>query len=95
MSVQRLLKFEEALELLNSLDSDDSDIEIAVIPDISELTDEERDDNEVNASEIIIKDAPGSLKIRSGDSFQPELLTNSSVWTTKSRKKLKDICHYG
>ncbi|GFV65612.1 hypothetical protein TNCV_2713401 [Trichonephila clavipes] len=76
-----------------TLDSDESDIEIpvlpaiiAVIPDTSELTDEERDDNEVNASETVIKDIPRSLEVRSGESFQPESLTSSSVSTTKSRK---------
>ncbi|GFS60882.1 hypothetical protein TNCV_2002351 [Trichonephila clavipes] len=39
MSVQRFLKLVEALELLNSLDSDESDVVIAVFPlDASELT---------------------------------------------------------
>ncbi|GFW69679.1 uncharacterized protein TNCV_1883231 [Trichonephila clavipes] len=62
MSVQRFPKLEEALELLNSLDSDESDIEIAVLPDTSEITDEEGDDNEVNTSEIIIKVVPWSTE---------------------------------
>ncbi|GFV67951.1 hypothetical protein TNCV_1872331 [Trichonephila clavipes] len=39
MSVQRFLKLEGRLELLNSLDSDEIDAEIAVLPpDTSELT---------------------------------------------------------
>ncbi|GFV28141.1 hypothetical protein TNCV_678291 [Trichonephila clavipes] len=64
MSVQRILKLEEALDLLNSLDLDESDIEIAVLPDVSELTDEdEGDNNEVNTDEITIKDVPGSLEV--------------------------------
>ncbi|XP_035211459.1 piggyBac transposable element-derived protein 2-like [Stegodyphus dumicola] len=48
MSVQRFLKLEEALELFNSLESDESDVEIAALPpDASELTDEdEGDENE-------------------------------------------------
>ncbi|GFV89091.1 hypothetical protein TNCV_4912901 [Trichonephila clavipes] len=32
MSVQRFLKLEESLELLNNLDSDENDVEIAVLP---------------------------------------------------------------
>ncbi|GFU67549.1 hypothetical protein TNCV_3239961 [Trichonephila clavipes] len=57
MSVQRFLKLEEALELLSSLDSDEIDFEIAVLPpDASELTDEdEGDENEVNTDEILLK----------------------------------------
>lgn len=44
--MQRFLKLEEPLELLNNLDSEESDDEIAVLPpDASELTDE-GDDNE-------------------------------------------------
>ncbi|GFY08187.1 hypothetical protein TNCV_1356001 [Trichonephila clavipes] len=90
MSVQRFLKLEEALELLNSLDSDESDIEIAVLPDASKLTDEdEGDGNEVNNGEIIVKDVPGSLEVTRGDSFLPEPPMSSSVSTTKSRKKSK------
>ncbi|GFV49047.1 uncharacterized protein TNCV_5065311 [Trichonephila clavipes] len=42
MSEQRFLKLDEALELLNSLDSDEREIKITVLPpDASELTDEE------------------------------------------------------
>ncbi|GFW35426.1 hypothetical protein TNCV_2612251 [Trichonephila clavipes] len=41
MSVQTFLKLEEALELLKSLDSDESNIEIAVLSDTNELTDED------------------------------------------------------
>ncbi|GFU50193.1 hypothetical protein TNCV_300341 [Trichonephila clavipes] len=92
----KILKWEETLKLLNILDSEESDIEInalpiviAVLPDISELTGEEGDDNEVNTSEIIIKDVPESLEVRSGDSFQREPLTSSSVSTIKNRKKAK------
>ncbi|GFS74131.1 hypothetical protein TNCV_969081 [Trichonephila clavipes] len=49
----RFLKSEEALESLNNLDSDDSDIEFDVLPDVSELTDEdEGDDNEVKILRI-------------------------------------------
>ncbi|GFX00921.1 hypothetical protein TNCV_4578871 [Trichonephila clavipes] len=58
MSVQKFLKLEEALDLLNSLDSDKSDIEISVLPaiiaalaDITGLTDEEGDDNKVNTTD--------------------------------------------
>ncbi|XP_035231948.1 piggyBac transposable element-derived protein 2-like, partial [Stegodyphus dumicola] len=56
MLVQRFLKLEEALELFNSLDSDESEVEIAVLPpDARELTDEdEGDENEVNTDEIIV-----------------------------------------
>ncbi|GFU97890.1 hypothetical protein TNCV_3509101 [Trichonephila clavipes] len=42
--------------------SEESDIKIAVLPDTSDLTEEERDDNEVNTSEIIIKAVPESLE---------------------------------
>ncbi|GFQ78324.1 hypothetical protein TNCT_410661 [Trichonephila clavata] len=50
MSVQRFMKLEETLEFLSSLNSDESDFEIVVLlPDISELTDEdEGDEDEVN-----------------------------------------------
>ncbi|GFV97403.1 hypothetical protein TNCV_2039121 [Trichonephila clavipes] len=54
--------------------------------DASELTDkDERDENEVNTGEIIVK----CLKVRTGDSFQPEPSTSPSCSTTKSRKKAK------
>ncbi|GFR20986.1 hypothetical protein TNCT_686371 [Trichonephila clavata] len=87
MSVQRFLRLEEALELLNSSDSDESDIEIAVLPpDVNEITDENKgDQNEINTSEILVNDIPGSLEVRTGDNFQPELSTSSSVLTMKSR----------
>ncbi|GFU39766.1 hypothetical protein TNCV_1949581 [Trichonephila clavipes] len=91
LSVHIFLKLEEALELLNSLDSDESDFEIAVLPAIiavlPDTSDEEGDDIEVTVSESIKKDVPGSLEVRNGDSFQSEPLTISSVSTTKSRKK--------
>ncbi|GFT64230.1 hypothetical protein TNCV_2201091 [Trichonephila clavipes] len=49
MSVQRFLKLDEPLELLNNLDLDETDIEISLLQDASELIDEvERDENEVN-----------------------------------------------
>ncbi|GFR31067.1 hypothetical protein TNCT_725781 [Trichonephila clavata] len=44
----KVSEVKEALQLLNSLDSDESDVEFAVLsPDASELTDE-GDENEVN-----------------------------------------------
>ncbi|GFW42516.1 hypothetical protein TNCV_4257111 [Trichonephila clavipes] len=47
---------------------DENFIEIAVLPDANELTDEnEGYENEVNTGEIIIKDVPKSLEVRSGD----------------------------
>ncbi|GFS68873.1 hypothetical protein TNCV_409471 [Trichonephila clavipes] len=66
MSVQRFLKLEKTLELLNSLDSDEIDFEIAVLPsDASEVTEEdEGDENEVNSLEITENDVPGSLDVR-------------------------------
>ncbi|GFV81482.1 hypothetical protein TNCV_52061 [Trichonephila clavipes] len=81
---------EEALELLNSLDSDESDVEIAVLPlDASVLTDEdEGDENEINIGEIIIKNVPEPLEVRSGDSSQDGPLTSSNVSKTKRRKKI-------
>ncbi|GFX83403.1 uncharacterized protein TNCV_1426991 [Trichonephila clavipes] len=43
---------------------DESDIEIAVLPDARELTDEdEGDENEVNTGKTIVKDVPGILGI--------------------------------
>ncbi|GFQ77881.1 hypothetical protein TNCT_622031 [Trichonephila clavata] len=95
MSIQRFLKLEEALELFNSLDSDESDVEIVVLPPhASELTEEDiREDNEVNTGEIIVNDIPGSLEVRTADSFHPEPSTSSSVSTKKSRKKIKDVSH--
>ncbi|GFW29129.1 uncharacterized protein TNCV_2838691 [Trichonephila clavipes] len=62
--MKKFLKLEEALELLNSLESDESNIEIAVLPDASELTDEdEGDENEINTGVISVKDVPGSLEV--------------------------------
>lgn len=89
MSVQRFLKLEEALELLNILDSDESDVEIAVLPpDASELTDEdEGDDTEVNTGEIVVNDVPGTLEVRVGDSVETEASTSAGVSTTKRRRK--------
>ncbi|XP_035209878.1 piggyBac transposable element-derived protein 3-like [Stegodyphus dumicola] len=56
MSVQSFLKLEEALELINSLDSYESEVEIAVLPpDASELTDEdERAENDGLRATVII-----------------------------------------
>ncbi|GFU01685.1 uncharacterized protein TNCV_1522211 [Trichonephila clavipes] len=56
------LKLEQALELLNSLDSDESDMETTVLPlDARELTDEdEGNENEVNTEakrEELVDDA--------------------------------------
>ncbi|GFX47002.1 hypothetical protein TNCV_316251 [Trichonephila clavipes] len=82
MSVQRFWKLEEALELLNNLDSDESDNEIAVL--LSDASDE----NEVNTGEIIVKDVYGPLDARSEDSFQFELPTHSSILTKKKRRKI-------
>ncbi|GFW56061.1 hypothetical protein TNCV_374671 [Trichonephila clavipes] len=49
ISVEGFLRLEEVLELLNSLNSDDIDVEIAVLPpNVSELIDEdEGNENEV------------------------------------------------
>ncbi|GFT50172.1 hypothetical protein TNCV_3622291 [Trichonephila clavipes] len=68
MSVQRFLKLEEALELFNNLDSDESDVEIAVLPpDANELTGkDEGDENEINTGEIIVNDVPGCLEVSTG-----------------------------
>ncbi|GFX31983.1 hypothetical protein TNCV_3408971 [Trichonephila clavipes] len=76
MSVQSFLKLEEVLKLLNSLDSDESDLQIAVLsPDTIELTDEgEGEENEVNTGEIIVKYISGFLEVRTGNSFRPEEL---------------------
>ncbi|GFU50830.1 hypothetical protein TNCV_2495341 [Trichonephila clavipes] len=56
MSVQRFLKLEEALALLNILDSNESDFEIVVLPpDASELIDEdEGDENETPRQKRLI-----------------------------------------
>ncbi|GFR24705.1 hypothetical protein TNCT_214851 [Trichonephila clavata] len=93
MSVQIFLKLEEALALLNSFDSDASDVEIAVLPlDAREITDEDkRDDNEVNTAKIIVNDVPESVDVRTRDNSQSEPSTSYSVSKTENRKKLKDI----
>ncbi|GFV10294.1 hypothetical protein TNCV_3439801 [Trichonephila clavipes] len=103
MSVQRFLKLREAFELFNSLDSDESDIEIAaspaiisVLPGTSELTHEEGDDNEVNTIETIMEDVPGLLEVRCGVSFHS--LNHSKALgfrQQRAEKKVKDINHYG
>ncbi|GFU95683.1 hypothetical protein TNCV_360401 [Trichonephila clavipes] len=61
-------------DIVLSLDSDESDIEIAVLPpNASELTDEdEGNENEVNTGEIIVKDVLGSLEVRNGDSVSSQ-----------------------
>ncbi|GFQ79299.1 hypothetical protein TNCT_145681 [Trichonephila clavata] len=65
MSLQRFLKLEESLELLNSLDSDESDVEIAVLPpDASETDEDEGDKNEVNTGEIMVNNVIGYLEVR-------------------------------
>ncbi|GFU85560.1 hypothetical protein TNCV_761801 [Trichonephila clavipes] len=57
------LKLEEALESLDSLDSDERDVENTVLsPDTSELTDKDQgDENVVNADENNVNDVPWSL----------------------------------
>ncbi|GFX38114.1 hypothetical protein TNCV_3837131 [Trichonephila clavipes] len=94
MSVQRFLKLDEALELLNSFDCD---VEITVLPpDASELTDEDdRDDNEVNTGEITVKDVSDSLEVRSGDRFQAEPPTAPVFRQQNAERKLKDINYFG
>ncbi|GFX23359.1 hypothetical protein TNCV_4936741 [Trichonephila clavipes] len=66
MSVQRFLNLQESLEFLNSLDSDEIDFEIALLPtDASELTDEDEwNENDVNSREITENDVPGSLVVK-------------------------------
>lgn len=45
MLIKMFLNLEEALELLNSLDLYESDVEITMLPpDVSEITEEEEDD---------------------------------------------------
>ncbi|GFV34061.1 transposable element Tcb2 transposase [Trichonephila clavipes] len=58
--------------------SDENNIEIAVLPDITELTNEEGDDNEVKTSEIIIKDTPG---ISSEKRTIDDVLRNFETWS--------------
>ncbi|KAF8794413.1 hypothetical protein HNY73_002396 [Argiope bruennichi] len=86
MSMRRFLKLEGALELLNSLDKDRSDFEIAVLsPDASTLTDKgEGDDNEVNTGEIIANDIPGTVKVRVGVGHNCELWCFDNKSQTKS-----------
>ncbi|GFV56898.1 hypothetical protein TNCV_1869391 [Trichonephila clavipes] len=55
MSVQRFLKLEEASELLNSLDSDESDVEIVLCFHQMSGAEDEGDENEVNTGEACIK----------------------------------------
>ncbi|GFU49173.1 hypothetical protein TNCV_2674741 [Trichonephila clavipes] len=83
------------MELLNSLDLDESDFEITVLPpDAIEVTDDdERDKDEVNTVESTENDVSGYLEVRTGDSFMPE--QSFSISTTKNRKRLKDISHRG
>ncbi|GFW19040.1 hypothetical protein TNCV_253701 [Trichonephila clavipes] len=75
MSVQRFLELEEALDSLNSLDSDKSDVEINVLqPDAIERTDEDKKGRErVNTCKIVINNIPVSLGVRTGDRFQSEM----------------------
>ncbi|GFV55448.1 hypothetical protein TNCV_3776351, partial [Trichonephila clavipes] len=62
--------------------------------DVRELTDkDEGDENEVNSCEITENDVPGSLVVRTWNSFQPE--QSFSISTTKNRKKIKDTSHLG
>ncbi|GFX52003.1 hypothetical protein TNCV_4653321 [Trichonephila clavipes] len=94
MSVQRFGKLEEALELLNSLVSDESDIEITVLPDVSELNDEdEGEENEVNTGVRLLQKWFLGLWRREVEierEFpQPEPPTSFNVLTTKCRKIAK------
>ncbi|GFT04002.1 hypothetical protein TNCV_1731351 [Trichonephila clavipes] len=75
--------------------SDEIDFEIAVLPlDASELTDEDKgDENDENSREITENDVPGSLVVRTCDSFQSE--QSFSISTTRNRKRQKDISHLG
>ncbi|GFV30990.1 hypothetical protein TNCV_4014241 [Trichonephila clavipes] len=100
MLVQRFLKLDEVSGPFNSLDSIESDVEIAMLP--PELTDEDEGDGyEVNSGEIIVTgdllyDVFGCLGgVRTGDSFHPEVFTSSGCSTTKNRKKLKYTSHFG
>ncbi|GFU27343.1 hypothetical protein TNCV_4518981 [Trichonephila clavipes] len=55
-----------SIRIINSLDSDEIDVEIAVLPpDANELIDkDEGDENEVNTGEITENDVPRSRKVR-------------------------------
>ncbi|GFT04382.1 hypothetical protein TNCV_1929131 [Trichonephila clavipes] len=54
-------------------DSDEIDVEIVALPPFAnELTDGDEGGDEINTGKIIVKDVPGSLEVRSGDSFQSE-----------------------
>ncbi|GFV20960.1 transposable element Tc3 transposase [Trichonephila clavipes] len=55
-----------SIRIINSLDSDEIDVEIAVLPpDANELIDkDEGDENEVNTGEITENDVPRSGKVR-------------------------------
>ncbi|GFR07751.1 hypothetical protein TNCT_589091 [Trichonephila clavata] len=66
MSVQRFLKLEEALESLNSLDSDESEVDIAVLPlDTSEPNVKDKgDDKLVNTFKITVSHVPESLELK-------------------------------
>ncbi|GFY19052.1 hypothetical protein TNCV_3877401 [Trichonephila clavipes] len=72
MSVQKFLKLEEALELLNCLDSDETDFEIAVLPpNVCELTHkDEGEDNEVNSRELTENVFPGTHFRKFGDEYK-------------------------
>ncbi|GFW15723.1 hypothetical protein TNCV_3582211 [Trichonephila clavipes] len=90
MSVQKFLKLEEALELLNNLDSDNIDVEISVLqPDVSELTDEDDwDGNERNIGEITEGDVPGSLKVRllSWPACSPDFSPVKYTWSMTGKR---------
>ncbi|GFW16959.1 hypothetical protein TNCV_2760871 [Trichonephila clavipes] len=71
MSVKRFLKLEKALKLLNSLDSDESDVEIAMLPP-NYNDEDEGDENGVNTDEITENDVPGSLEVSNNDGVKME-----------------------
>ncbi|GFR09274.1 hypothetical protein TNCT_683211 [Trichonephila clavata] len=76
------------LELLNSLDSEESEVEITVLPpEASALTeDNEGNENEVNTDDIIIKDVPGSLEEPS-----EKIIQITSVLSEESMRKKERV----
>ncbi|GFR01561.1 hypothetical protein TNCT_431361 [Trichonephila clavata] len=77
ISVQMFQKIGEAIELFNSLDSDESDVEIAMLSLDTSDDEDEGNENKVSSGEIIVNDIPGYLEVRTGDSFYPEPSTKS------------------
>ncbi|GFV95499.1 hypothetical protein TNCV_4575011 [Trichonephila clavipes] len=90
----RFLKSEEALELLNNLDLDDSDIEIAVFSDVSELTDEdEGDDNEVNTVAFYYLIVKETMRHAADIRNQHDFLTTTDEIRVFVRILLLTDCH--